>query len=324
MPISPRMKAPEWGMLVFLSFLWGGSFFLASVALKEIQPFTLVFCRMTLGAAALGAVMVAQGVRFPADARTWRGLAFLGVFANALPFGLMYWGQTHVSSGLAAILTAAAPLFTAVIAHFVTSDEKLRGFRLLGILIGMAGVAVVIGPSALAESAHHIGAQVAILGAALCFGVGGIYAKRFCKLPPAVPACGQLIFAALAILPVMAAFEQPLSHPLPGAASVASVLALALLCEALAFLIYFRLLARVGATNSALISLLVPATAIFLGAAVLGEALLPRHFIGLAVIGCGLLVTDGGVIDYIRSRFRAKPSGPLAPHMLNDHHPPQP
>jgi drug/metabolite transporter (DMT)-like permease len=318
MSFSPRMTAQYWGLLVFLSFLWGGSFFLTSVAIKEITPFTLVFFRLTIADIALLIIIIAIGARIPRDLPTWWQFLVLGTFGSALPFSLIFWGMLKVSGGLASILTSMTPLSTIIIAHFFTTDEKLTWRRLWGVLVGVGGVIVVVGPSVLSDSNSDIAAQVAILAASVCYGIAGVYGKRFFGMPPVVVAFGQVASAAVLMLPMALVFEHPFTQNMPSASAIASVVALALFSSALAFIVFFRILMRVGATNVVLVTLLIPVTAIFLGAAILGEKLLLRHFAGLAVIVCGLLIVDGRIIDYFRRRNSPDASGSLASPVLNE------
>lgn len=318
MPASPRMTAREWLLLIFLSFLWGGSFFLAEVALREMQPLTLAFFRMAIAAVALLVAAVFLRLSFPRTPGLWVAFFVMGAFSSAIPFAFIYYGQSHITGAHASILNATTPLFTSILAHIFTRDEKLNARRITGVFAGMCGVAVTVGPSALFEGGTQILPQVAVLGAAFCYGIAGVYGKRFWGISPVVTAFGQLTFAALLILPVVLKFEQPFNHPLPGAKIIAAVVALALLSTALAFIVYFRILASAGATNAVLVTLLVPVSAILLSVVILGEIPEPRHFLGMALIACGLLIVDGRVLDYLRKRFERNAAGSHASRMLNE------
>ena len=318
-----RMGTREWVLLVFLSTLWGGAFFFGAIAVKQVEPFTLAFLRMGLAALALALVAALLGLKLPKSRDLWISLALLGVVGTAAPFSLIYWGQTEINSGLASILNAATPLWTIVVAHFFTTDEKFTLRRFLGVLTGLAGVAVIMAPSVrVSWSDSPLLAEASILGAGLCYAVAGVFAKRFKEVPPVILSCGQLAFGALFILPVVFAFDQPFSRPAPDAVAIAAVLAIALLSTALAFIIYFEILRVAGATNVMLVTLLVPVSAIFLGALILGEALAARHFAGLALIACGLMLIDGRLLQYARRRLgghsRSDASGLKPPPMLND------
>lgn len=197
------MTATQWGMLLVLSVLWGGSFFFTSVALKGLPPFTLVALRVGLAALILNALLPLMGLRLPGSAKAWAALSVVGVLNNVVPFSLIVWGQTHVASGLAAILNATTPLFTVVVAHFATADERMTGNRLAGVLVGLLGVAVMVGPSVLQGLGADGLAQMAILCAALSYAFAGVYGRRFKAMgvAPMVTATGQVTASTLLLVP---------------------------------------------------------------------------------------------------------------------------
>ncbi len=173
------MGPGSWALLVVLSVLWGGSFFFAEVALEALPPFTVVLARIALGALALMLVVRAAGLSLPRDAGTWRAFFAMGALNNLVPFCLIVWGQTAIAGGLAAILNATTPLFTVVLAHWLTRDERLTPAKLAGVATGFLGVAVMIGPGALGGpsaggSGSALWAQLAVLGAALSYAFAGI------------------------------------------------------------------------------------------------------------------------------------------------------
>lgn len=278
------MRAREWLLLVALSVLWGGSYFFAKVALAELGPFTVAFFRIALAALALNLIAGLWRRALP-----WRSFFVMGAINNTLPFCLLFWGQTHISSGLASILNATTPLFTVVVAHFLTTDERLSAGKILGVLAGLAGVAVLIG----ARFDGSLWGQLACLGAALSYAFAGIYGRRFkaLQVAPVQAAAGQLTASTMLILPIMLIAEP---HWTPPSVTTWSALAgLALLSTAVGYVLYFRILAAAGATNLLLVTFLIPVTAVLLGVAVLGERIEARHFAGMALIGAGLAAIDG-------------------------------
>jgi drug/metabolite transporter (DMT)-like permease len=289
------MNRMEWALLLFLSVLWGGSFFFVGVAVKEVPPLTLVFLRVSLAALLLLAVVRAFGQHMPRTREAWSAFFLMGLIANAIPFILLVWGQSHIESGLASILNATTPLFTIAVAHVFTTDEKMTGGRLAAVVLGIVGVAIMMGPDVLHDLGINVAAQIACLGAPLCYGFAAVFGRRFGRsgMSPLVAATGQVTAAALLLLPLTLVYDRPWALPVPGTAAIASILGLAAFSTALAYIVYFRLLETAGATRLALVTLLIPITAIFLGWAVLGEALHPRHFAGMALIGFGLLAVDG-------------------------------
>jgi len=183
-------------MLVALSVLWCGSFFFTAIAVKELPPFTIVVLRVGIAAVILNVGIHLMGLRMPREGRV--SLAFLGMgfLNNAFGFSLLVWGQTHIASGLASIRNATTPLFTVLRAHAFTTDEKLSGNRLAGVLIGLLGVAVMIGNQAfdgLAATGPATLAELACLGAALSYGLAGVFGRRFKRLgvAPLLTATGR-------------------------------------------------------------------------------------------------------------------------------------
>ncbi len=290
------MALRVWLWLLSLSVLWGGSFFFAKVAVGELGPFTVVFARVSLAALALALIVP---LRQDAPWRTYFAMGFLN---NALPFSLIFWGQTEIGSGLASILNATTPLFTLVVAHFLTPDEKIDRAKVAALLTGLLGVAVLIGPAALVGSGALWG-QAACLAAALSYALAGIYGRRFRRMgiAPTEAAAGQLTASTVLILPIMLVVDQPWTLPPPSLTVWLALGALALLSTALAYVLYFRILAAAGATNLLLVTFLIPVPAILLGALVLGEQLEPRHFAGMALIGLALAVIDGRVAGLLRA-----------------------
>jgi drug/metabolite transporter (DMT)-like permease len=308
--IAGTMGPLEWTLLLTLSVLWGGTFFFAEVALEEVRPLTLVFARVGLAALALLLAVWATGQRIPRSAALWAAFFAMGALNNLIPFSLIFWGQTRITGGLAAILNATTPLFTVVLAHFLTRDEKTTPQRLGGVLFGLLGVIVMIGPAVLRDLGLQLLAQVAVLGAALSYALAGIFGRRFRDVPPLVSAAGQVTATTVLMLPVVLLLEGAWSVPMPGLSAWGAVLGLALLSTALAYLIYFRILASAGATNLLLVTFLIPVSAFVLGAGLLGERLEPQHFAGMALIGLGLAAIDGRPLRLLRRRAERPPLGP--------------
>jgi drug/metabolite transporter (DMT)-like permease len=297
------MDRGEWAMLLTLALLWGGSFFFIGVAVRELPPLTLVLLRLSIAALVLHAVVRATGIPLP---RIGPGLApyfALGLVMCALPFSLISWGQTRIASGLASILNATTPLFTLVLAHFLTTDERLTPARVLAVTLGIAGIVVMIGADALRSAGREVLAQFAVLGAATSYAIAGVAGRRVQGtggLTPLALATVSLTCAALLALPVALMVEQPWRLPMPGAAAWASVLGLGVISTAFAYILYFRLLATAGAVNLTLVTFLVPVTSILLGTLVLDERLAPNQFAGMALIACGLLAIDGRIIRRLK------------------------
>ena len=305
--VKQVMGIVEWGLLLVLALLWGGSFFFSKIAVGELPPLTVVLCRVALAALALNAMVVLGGQPMPADRRLWGAFLVMGLLNNIIPFSLIFWGQTQIASGLAAILNATTPLFTVLVAHVATNDEKLSASRLLGVFAGVAGVAVMIGPGAIAGGGGTL-AKIAVLGAALSYAFAATWGRRFRGLPPVLTATGQLTASALVMTPIALLIDRPWSLALPSPRVVAALVALSLLSTAAGYIVYFALLARAGATNVLLVTFLIPPSALLLGTLFLAEAVEARDLAGLAFIVGGLAVIDGRPVRWLQSRVRTQPA----------------
>ncbi|WP_421580030.1 DMT family transporter [Shinella sp. M31] len=301
------MTTIEWGLLIALSALWGGSFLFNGILVRELPPLTIVAGRVTLAAVVLWAIVRLSGHAVPRSREVWLAFLGMGVLNNVIPFSLIVWGQTHIASGLASILNATTPLFAVIVAHGMTEDEKMTGGRLVGVLVGFAGVALMIGPSVLSDLGTNVLAQLAVLGAAVSYAFAGIWGRRFRRmgLPPLLPAAGQVTASALIMLPVALVVDRPWTLAVPSQEAWLALFGLAVLATALAYVIFFRILATAGATNLMLVTFLIPVSAILLGALVLGEVLAPKHFAGMALIAVGLAAIDGRVLKMFADKRRS-------------------
>ena len=301
------MTGFEWMLLVLLSVVWGGSFFFNGIALREFPTLSIVTARVGLAALALLFLMkmMGQGIQLNRQIlKAFFGMSFLN---NVVPFSLIVWGQQHIASGVASILNATTPLFTMLVAHWFTTDEKINPRRLLGVLTGMGGVGLMMGLDSMESSGFHLLGQSAILLAAFSYGLAGVYGKRFAQLeiPPLATATGQLCASSMILIPLTLWIDQPWTMTIPSIEGMGSLLGIALLSTALAYVIYFRLLKTAGATNLLLVTLLIPVSAIILGVFLLDESLEPQHLSGMAVISLGLLIMDGRLLQFFRKTFPA-------------------
>ncbi|HJR05223.1 MAG TPA: DMT family transporter [Methylomirabilota bacterium] len=305
------MNGREWGLIGALAILWGVSFFFSKLALIELPPFTLVLGRFGIAALALLLAARLGGHRLPRSPRVWAGFFVLGALNSLIPFGLIAWGQVQLTSGLASILNATTPLFTALVAH-AWGDERLTPNRAAGVLIGLAGVCVLIGPGVLGHLGAHTLAELAILGAAVSYAFAGTYGRRFRALPSVVAVAGMMSTAALMALPIALVMDRPWTLDV-GARTWGALLGLAVLSTALGFVIYFRVLGTAGATNVMLVTLLMPVVALLVGSLVLGEPVTRVALAGMALIAVGLLALDGRLLRVRRAAvITASPSSKAA------------
>jgi drug/metabolite transporter (DMT)-like permease len=295
-----RMGTYEWILLIFLSILWGASFFFGKIAVRELTPFTIALGRVLIAAAILATVVRTSGLAFPMGWRSWWPFFVMGFINNVVPFSLIFWGKKEIGSGLASVLNAATPLSGAIVAHFLTDDEKLHSNRLIGVVIGIAGVAILVGPASLGLDWGRALGAAAVLAATVSYGLAGVYGKRFRQVPALVTSCCQLTASSLMLTPLVLLVDQPWRHSLPGTTTFLAVLGLATLSTALAYVVFFTILRRAGASNALLVTLLVPFSATALGILVLGESLKPGDLLGAALVALALLVIDGRLFTKLR------------------------
>jgi drug/metabolite transporter (DMT)-like permease len=301
---AQAMSAYEWALLLALSLIWGGSFFFNKILLTAFEPLTIVLGRTGLAALALLLVFRIAGWSMPRTMAAWRVFAAMSLLNNIVPFLLILWGQKQIASGLAAILNATTPLFAAVLAHGF-AGERLTAHRLAGVLIGLAGVALMMGPEVIAEGlGGDVLAQLAVLVAALSYGISSLYGRRLAalRIAPQSAAVGQLTITTLVILPLALVIDRPWTLAMPGWHAWAALAGLAFLSTAFAYVMFFRLLSGAGGVNASLVTLLVPVSALLLGTLALGEVFTLRQAAGMAVILLGLVVTDGRAVAFVLRR----------------------
>lgn len=301
------MSAREFGVLVGLGAIWGASFMFIKVGSTELQPFALVEMRLGLAALVLLVVVSTQRDVLTAMKDNWFHLVVMGLINCAIPYTLITWGETYISSGLAAIFNACAPLWAAVLGLFWAWGEKLSAGRMLGVLLGMAGVVLTVSGNLAGgqETSMQLLGQGAVLLAALSYAISGIYGRRMLRgVPSLAPAAGQLLTGALMLLP-FAVFQLP-AH-MPGWEALGAVATLAIAGTALASLLFYWLLARVGAARTLLVTYLLPGFALIWGALILSEAITLVSVLGLVLVLFGISITSGSgtvIFDRLRGKTR--------------------
>ena len=296
------MTRTDWTLLFALSILWGGSFLFVEVALQGLPALTIVLGRVAIAAFILGGVMVLRGQSLPR--RAWGAVLVMGFLNNVIPFTLFVLAQGSIDGSLAAIVNATTPLWTVIVAHVFTTDERITPPKAAGLVFGFVGVVVMTGGAGGGERLAIVGC----LGAAMSYGFAGVWGRRFRHMgvPPLATAFGTVTSSSLIMLPLVLMVDQPWALPWPGQGALLAVLALAALSTALAYLIYFRLLASAGATNLSLVTFLIPVSAVAMGVAFLNETVRPGHLAGFALIVAGLLAMDGRIARWARSKRAAQ------------------
>ncbi len=300
MNTTPKMGLTEWLMLLGLSILWGGSFFFSKIAIAEMSPTLLVFFRVAIAAVILFFYLVFTKRSLPSGSKVWGAFFLMGLINNVIPFTLLFWGQTEIASSLASILNATTPIFTIILAHVFTADEKINVRSVLGIILGFLGVATMLGLFSGFDQANSRLHMLACVGAAISYGFASVFGRQFKKMDigPVRTSFGQLAASSVIMLLIVSAIDTPPDFGSLSSATIWSVLALAIFSTAFAYLLFFRILAVGGATNISLVTLLVPVSAILLGTIILGENLSAQEVVGMCLIGLGLLAIDGRVFNY--------------------------
>jgi len=285
--INQHMSGTDWVILLTLSVLWG--------LVEHLPPLTIVTLRVGLAAITLWLIILARKYKIPSTLKAWTALIIVGFLNNALPFSLITWGQTHINSGLSSIFNATTPFFTVLVAGALLADERVTRNKLLGVLTGIIGVSILIGLDALKGITGSVFGQLAVLGAAISYAFAGVFARRFKALgiSPLMVATGQVSTAAIMLAPLALMVDKPWTLAVPPIPIIGAMLGLAFLSTVVAYILYFRLIASAGATNAALVTFIIPISAILLGVFILGETFTPIQAIGMALIGVGLVVMDG-------------------------------
>ena len=296
-PVSSHMNFHVWVMLIVLSILWGTSFIFTEIALEDFRPLTIATLRVSGAASALWIYLLIIGAEIPRSLSIWGAFLIMGIVNNAIPFAAIMFAQTLISASLASILNSTAPLFTVVLAGILLSDERITTARIFAVILGFIGVVIMIGPPALLGIGADVLAQCAVLGASVSYAFSAVFARRFkaMDLQPSVLAVGMLTMSSLCLAPVAIFFDRPFTLNAPGISSIAAAAGVALLSTALAYILYFRIVAAAGATNLLLVTFLIPVSAILLGVNFLGESLSLSQIVGMFLIGLGLAVMDGRI-----------------------------
>lgn len=310
--MNPTLGAREWVLLVTLSVLWGATFYFVEVALVDLPVLTLVAARVALAAIVLVAVLHATGRCLPRCPAIWRAFLVMGVINCLVPFSLIFWGQVRIEGGLAAICNGMTPLFSVVMAHFFRPDGRLTVPRLIGVGLGLGGVAMLVVPEAIGGISWVGVGQLAVLAGAVSYAGAAVYGRRLRALPPTIAAAGQLTAAAILAVPLALVIDRPWTLA-PGGATIAAVAALAIGGTAVGYVIYFRLLATAGATNVLLVTYLMPITALILGAVFLAERPGWPALAGLALILAGISAVDGRIWRRLGRRLGRPVARPQLP-----------
>lgn len=277
-------------LLFILGGIWGTSFLFIKIVVGEVPPMTLVAGRLGLASAAMWVFLRLRGVPFPRERRLWGIYAITGLLNGALPFTLISWGEQYISSGLAALLQSTTPIFTIILAHFLTRDDRFTAKKMLGIVLGFVGVGLLMWPELRGGVRDSLWGQLAIVGSSISYAIASIFARqRLNDQPPFVSAAGQFTMGFVYILPLSLLIERPFNLS-PSWTALASWVTLALLGTVVAYAIYYTLLQRTNATFTTTVTYIVPINGLLLGALILHEHIHAGLLVSLGLILSGVLL----------------------------------
>jgi len=301
-----QLSNRDWAELLLLALIWGAVFLATAVALRDLPVFTTVAGRALGGAIALWAYVILRHIPLGLGRAEWVGFFGMGLLNNVIPFSLIAWGQTQIESSLTSIFNASTAFFGVLVAAAILKDEKLTARKAIGVAIGLGGVVIAIGLDSLHQFDIRSLAQLAVVAGTLSYAFAGVWARqRLGHLRPEVAAAGMLTGASLILVPLALAYDGIPQH-LPSTASLVALGYMILIATSGAYLLYYRILARAGAGNLMLVTLLIPPVAIVLGALVLGETLPLRSYIGLGLLSAGMVILDGRAARYLGGRAASR------------------
>ncbi len=297
------MGLTQWLLLVLLAVMWSIGYTFVGFALRELPPTTVVLGRLSIAALILVVVVQASGLAWPRGWTGWWPFAVMAVFNNVIPFMLIARSQQDIASGLASVIVATTPLWVLVLTRLFRPGERIGATQIIGIVLGVAGVAVLFGPEALAgRGTLLLGMTLSLIGA-MSYGCAGVWGARFRGVPPLLSSCCQLVCSSLIVLLLSMWLDRPWTLPMPGAPTIASLVALAVVSTALAYIVFYRVLAVAGGANVMLVTLIMPPMSLLFGIVLLGETFEPRYAIGAAIIALGLVVIDGRLPRAVAARW---------------------
>ena len=303
--MNARGTRTEWLLFFALGFMWGSSYLFIKIAVDSFGTFTLIALRLLIGATFLWIAFRLNGTSLPRERRTYGNLLVMAIINITIPFALITWAEQSVDSALAAILNSTVPLFVIVIAPLFLPDEPIRINGVVGLAVGFIGVVLLVSPG-LVNATGDLAGSIALLGSSLAYALGNVYSRRNVRgLPPLVPAVFQVTFALVIVGTLALVLEHPWTAQ-PDIGDWFSVIWLGIFGSGLAYMVYFRLLDRWGATRTSLVAYLLPVYGIVLGFLVLQEPVNLTLIAGTALVIAGVALVNG---PWGRRRL----FGPVAP-----------
>ena len=287
-----QMGLYEWILLILLSIIWGSSFIFIELALESFSPFSLVFFRVFIGAIALTLLLAISKVYMPLSPKAWWLFFVMSFFQNTLPFCLISWGQLHITAGLASIFNGTTPIFSVILAYFFVKDSKITAGKIMGVIVGVLGVIQLVGFSALTDFKLENWGQLAVLGAAVCYAISLVFGTRLSDFQAGVAPAGMLWCSSISMLPILFFTQTPIINE-TALVPIASVFILGVVCSAIAYILFFKILKNAGAINTSLVTFLIPVSALLLAWLFLNESIKYDDIPGILLIFLGLVLVDG-------------------------------
>jgi len=285
------MTARQTAILFGLGAIWGAAFMLIKIIVADVAPATLVAVRIAITAIVLWVVMRSSGVSLPRTRQDWQNFYSVGMFGLVIPFLLISWGQRLIPSSTTAILGATTPLFTALINIFTRNDDKITVERVVGLTIGFVGVLIAIGITTVSNGSWA--GELCVLGAAVCYAISALYSRRvFGGMAPIVPSTGQMVASTSLLIPIALVWDG-IPTAWPSTTSIVALLILAVVCTAVAYIMYYHLISTIGATKSSMVSYLIAPFGVVYGFVFLQEAITSNALIGLVIIIVGIGIAGG-------------------------------
>jgi drug/metabolite transporter (DMT)-like permease len=289
MSVSTTQKdmVVDMGLLLLLATLWGTSYTLIKIGVATIPPVTFIAARTLIAGGVLLSIMHFRGIKLPSDIGTWRRFVFQACLNSVVPFTLIAWAEQNVEAGLATILNSTSPIFTFLLAVFLTQQEAVTSRKLFGVASGIVGICLIVGLEAFNGLGRELWAQLAIVAATICYAGAAIFGQGFKGLDPMIPAAGSLMCGAIILIPISLLVDHPWNLA-PSTQSVFALIGLSVFSTALAFVIYFHLIQTLGSVGTTAQAYLRVPIGVAIGILALGETMTSTIWVGFMCVIVGV------------------------------------
>jgi drug/metabolite transporter (DMT)-like permease len=292
-------KSFEIAALLFVGVLWGAQFAFNKIQLETVPPFTGVAARLWIAALFLWVIVWVKGLAVPSGLGAWRNFTIQGLLTSGGPGVMVLWGQQYVASALAAILNSTTPIFATIVTLLITRHERIGGQKVIGLVVGLGGVVLVVGIDALRGIDKGLIGQIVIVLSALGYGSAAVFGRRFSGISPVVTAAAANSCSATVMTAVAFLMEQPLAVA-PSARSATALIVSAVLCNGIAVILYYRLIATLGSIGASSLGYLKAAFGVLIGCLILGEPLTAAIVIGFTAVMIGVAAINEQLPGFAR------------------------